>query len=54
MSSAGVLAHAGWSKSRIQPGDAIQITVLPARTNGMAAGLCRECKISINGTVTKA
>jgi len=54
MSSAGVLAGAGWSASRIKAGDTIQITVLPARAKGMAAGLCRECQISINGAVTKA
>jgi Family of unknown function (DUF6152) len=53
MSSAGVLTNAGWSRSRITPGDVIQITVLPARA-GNAAGLCRACAIRVNGVVTKA
>jgi len=53
MSSAVVLADAGWTRSMLKPGDAIAITVLPARA-GMAAGLCRKCDISVNGTVTKA
>jgi hypothetical protein len=54
MSSAGVLAHAGWSKSRIQAGDAIQITVLPARMNGMAAGLCRDpCEFHVDRAVAR-
>src|SRR3954470_12447844 len=47
MSSAGVLSSAGWNRSRIKPGDAIDITVLPART-GTAAGLCRACAIRVN------
>ena len=53
MSSAGVLANAGWSRSRLKPGDVIRITVLPARA-GSAAGLCRGCSIQINGVVTNA
>ena len=51
MSSAGVLASAGWNRSSIQPGDAIDITVLPARA-GTPEGLCRACEIRINGVVT--
>jgi len=51
MSSAGVLSTAGWNRSRIKPGDAIDITVLPARS-GTAAGLCRACEIRVNGVVT--
>jgi hypothetical protein len=51
MSSAGVLSTAGWTRSRIKPGDAIDITVLPARS-GTAAGLCRACEIRVNGVVT--
>jgi hypothetical protein len=53
MSSAGVLTNAGWTRSRIKPGDAVHITVLPART-GSAAGLCRGCSIRVNGIVTRA
>ena len=53
MSSAGVLANTGWTASRLKPGDVVRITVLPSRA-GKPAGLCRECPISINGTVTKA
>jgi Family of unknown function (DUF6152) len=53
MSSAGVLTNAGWSRSRIKPGDTIQISVLPARA-GSAAGLCRGCSIRVNGVVTNA
>jgi hypothetical protein len=52
MSSAGVLTSAGWNRSRVKPGDAIDITVLPARS-GAAAGLCRACEIRVNGVVTK-
>jgi hypothetical protein len=37
----------------VKPGDVVQITVLPAREAGLAAGLCRECAIRINGVVTK-
>jgi hypothetical protein len=51
MSSAGVLESSGWSRSHIKPGDAVRITVLPARA-GTAAGLCRGCSIRINGVVT--
>ncbi len=51
MSSAGVLASAGWTRSRIKPGDVIRITVLPART-GAAAGLCRACAMRVNGVAT--
>src|SRR5881409_2656187 len=47
MSSAGVLSTAGWNLSRIKPGDAIDITVLPARS-GTAAGLCRGCEMRVN------
>ena len=47
MSSAGVLRSTGWAPTRIRPGDAIEITVLPAIA-GEAAGLCREqCAIHI-------
>ena len=53
MSSAGVLGNTGWTASRLKPGDTVRITVLPSRA-GKPAGLCRECPISINGTVTKA
>jgi uncharacterized protein DUF6152 len=53
MSSAGVLANAGWTTSTLKAGDDIRITVLPARA-GNAAGLCRDCELRINGTVTKA
>jgi len=53
MSSAGVLTGAGWSGSTLKPGDAVRLSVLPAR-NGSAAGLCRACEIRINGVVTKA
>ena len=52
MSSAVVLQAAGWSKTRLKPGDEVEITVMPSRT-GSAAGLCRECEIRINGKVTK-
>ena len=52
MSSAGVLTGAGWDRSRLKTGDAVAITVLPART-GSAAGLCRACEIRVNGVVTK-
>ena len=52
MSSAGVLGSSGWNRSNIKPGDAVRITVLPARA-GTAAGLCRSCSIRINGVVTK-
>lgn len=54
MSSAVVLSAAGWSKSRVKPGDTVEITVLPARDAKSASGLCRDCEIRINGTVTKA
>ena len=52
MSSAGVLGNGGWTPSRIAPGDAIQITVLPSRA-GTPAGLCRACQLRVNGVVTK-
>ena len=52
MSSAGVLGNGGWTRSRIAPGDAIQITVLPSRA-GIPAGLCRACELRVNGVVTK-
>ncbi len=51
MSSAGVLASAGWDRSRVKPGDAIEIAVLPARA-GTAEGLCRACAMRVNGVVT--
>jgi hypothetical protein len=53
MSSAGVLGNSGWTASRLKAGDQVRITVLPSRA-GSAAGLCRACAISINGSVTKA
>ena len=53
MSSAGVLAGDGWDHSSIKPGDAIEITVMPARA-GTPEGLCRACEIRINGVVTNA
>ena len=53
MSSAGVLGNSGWTASTLAAGDKIRLTVLPARA-GTAAGLCRACKITINGKVTKA
>jgi len=53
MSSAGVLTGEGWSGATLKPGDAVRLSVLPARA-GNAAGLCRECAIEINGVVTKA
>jgi Family of unknown function (DUF6152) len=54
MSSAGVLANSGWSPSRLKAGDAIQITVLPARAKGMAAGLCRDqCAIRVDHSVAR-
>jgi len=53
MSSAGVLGNNGWRASTVTAGDRIRITVLPSRA-GNAAGLCRECQITINGKVTKA
>jgi len=52
MSSAGVLGNSGWTRSRLAPGDAIEITVLPARA-GTPAGLCRACEMRVNGVVTK-
>ena len=52
MSSAGVLGNSGWTRSRLAPGDAIEITVLPARA-GTPAGLCRGCSLRVNGVVTK-
>jgi hypothetical protein len=51
MSSAGVLGNGGWTRSRVAPGDAIEITVLPARA-GTPAGLCRGCPMRVNGVVT--
>ena len=53
MSSAGVLTNAGWSRLTVKPGDEVRVAVLPARV-GNAAGLCRDCEIRINGSVTKA
>jgi hypothetical protein len=53
MSSLVVLANTGWTKSTVKAGDEVRITVLPSRT-GRPAGLCRNCEIRINGTVTKA
>jgi hypothetical protein len=54
MSSAGVLASSGWRASSIKAGDRVRITVMPSRA-GRAAGLCRDCDVSINGgIVTKA
>ena len=53
MSSAGVLGNEGWTASTVHAGDDIAVTVLPART-GKPAGLCRDCELRINGTVTKA
>jgi hypothetical protein len=53
MSSAGVLGTSGWTRSRLAPGDVIEITVLPARA-GTPAGLCRDCSLRVNGVVTKA
>jgi len=52
MSSAGVLGNSGWRASTVKAGDRIRITVFPSRT-GTAKGLCRECRISINGAAVK-
>ena len=53
MSSAGVLANIGWTKTTLKPGDEIRITVLPARA-GMAAGLCRDpCEIRVDRSVVR-
>lgn len=53
MSSAGVLANAGWTRSRLKPGDDIRITVRPARA-GNAAGLCRDpCEIRVDRSVAR-
>ena len=40
------LAQAGWTKSRLLPGDRIEISVLPARS-GAPAGLCRDCPLRV-------
>jgi hypothetical protein len=53
MSSAGVLANRGWRASSVKAGDRVRITVMPSRA-GNAAGLCRDCDVSIDGVVTKA
>ncbi len=48
MSSASALAREGWTKSDVKPGDEIQLTVLPARVESEAAGLCRDgCEIRV-------
>ena len=53
MSSLGVLRNQGWTRLTLKAGDAISIEVLPARAR-KDAGLCRDCRIRINGKVTKA
>ena len=53
MSSLGVLANQGWTRRTLKAGDTISIHVLPARAR-KDAGLCRDCRVVINGRVTKA
>ena len=53
MSSLGVLRNQGWTRLTLKAGDAVSIQVLPARAR-QDAGLCRDCRIRINGKVTKA
>ena len=52
LGSPGALAHDGWTKTLLQPGDDVVIEVHPSRV-GAPVGLCRKCTLTINGKVTK-
>jgi hypothetical protein len=52
LGSPGALSNDGWTRTLVRPGDAIEMMVHPSRS-GAAAGLCRQCAMTINGTPMK-
>jgi len=52
LSSPAALAHDGWSKTILRPGDDVMMTVLPSRV-GAPIGLCRRCAVTVNGSLKK-
>ena len=52
LGSPSALAHDGWTRTLLQPGDEVVIEVHPSRV-GAPVGLCRNCTLTINGKVTK-
>ena len=52
LSSPGALVHDGWTRTLLQPGDDVMMKVHPSRV-GASVGLCRNCPLTINGTMTK-
>jgi hypothetical protein len=42
------LSAEGWRRETLRPGDDVVMTVHPSRS-GAAAGLCRQCAVTING-----
>jgi hypothetical protein len=52
LSNPSTLARDGWSKTTLRPGDNVTVKVLPSR-NGAPIGLCRQCALTINGTLLK-
>jgi hypothetical protein len=48
LGSPEAMAESGWTKTLLHPGDAVVMRVHPSRT-GTAAGLCRDCPLTING-----
>ena len=52
LSSPGVLTESGWTRDLLRPGDRVAIEVHPSRS-GAPAGLCRDCRLTINGKVAK-
>ena len=52
MSSAESLASTGWTRTQLRPGDAVVFDVHPSRSGG-PVGLCRDCRVTINGRVLR-
>jgi hypothetical protein len=52
LGSPSVMIESGWAKDLLQPGDMVAIQVHPSRS-GAPAGLCRGCRLTINGKVAK-
>ena len=53
LGSPGALSSDGWSRTMVRAGDDVEMIVHPSRS-GAAAGLCRQCAMTINGRPTKS
>jgi hypothetical protein len=53
LGSPGALSNDGWSRTMMRPGDDVEMIVHPSRS-GAAAGLCRQCAMTINGKPMKS